>query len=62
MRNQDCYLCFYKFAKDAKNISSFCMLHTKRVENCIDFKNNILINGEQYHFINPLNEPSLDKR
>jgi hypothetical protein len=62
MRKQDCWLCFYKYAASAKNTPSFCMSHIKRVENCTDFKNNILINSEQYHFINPLNESSLDEK
>jgi len=62
MENQDCDLCFYKFYNYAKKIPSHCYFFEKRIENCAKFKNDIIINGEVYNFINPLTIPSLDKR
>jgi hypothetical protein len=62
VKNQPCNLCFYKFYSEVKKVSSFCMLHKERIDDCSDFKNNILINGEFYHFIDPLSEPDLDKQ
>ena len=64
MKNQDCDLCFYKFAhfdQDGKELPGHCYMFKVRVEGCKKFKNDIIINGESYRFINPLNEPDLDK-
>ena len=58
---QDCYLCFYKFAGYAKKIDGWCALHNNHIKRCHDYRNNITINGQQFHFINPLTEPCLDK-
>ena len=58
MKNQDCDLCFYKFANKSQQ---YCVFFEKRIENCKKFKNDIVINGMSYNFINPLTAPCLDK-
>ncbi len=58
---QDCFICFYKFAGQAKSVNGWCAMHDKCVKQCTEYKNNVVIDGEQYHFINPLTEPCLDK-
>lgn len=62
MESQDCQLCFYKFYNDSKKLTGWCYMFEKRMKDCKKFKNDIKINGETYHFINPLTEPCLDKR
>jgi len=46
---------------DAKDLPGHCYMFDKRIEDCARFKNDIIINGEIYQFINPLTVPSLDK-
>ncbi len=58
---QDCSLCFYKFAGDAKKTKGWCIKYSSYKPICSDYKNRIKINGKDYHFINPLDEPCLDK-
>jgi len=54
MKNQDCDLCFYKFCSAIKKEGIHCSMYKERVEDCNDFKNDIMINGNSYNFINPI--------
>ncbi len=43
---QDCFICFYKFAGQAKSVDGWCTMHDKCVKQCTEYKNNVVINGE----------------
>jgi hypothetical protein len=58
MSDQNCWLCYYKAMNTSK---SFCSLFEKRKSFCGKYKNNIMIDGKEYTFIDPCTQPCLDK-